>query len=83
MPQARGEFARASVHACDLELQSIGRAGMAAYDADPAVFLLEQQFLDATKARGSAEEKLASRVQTLTDRRLRLYRAWADYLGGK
>jgi len=81
--QARGDWAKASVRACDLELQLTGRAGVPSYDADPSVFLLEQQYLDAVKTRGAAEEKLANRTQTLVDRKLKLYKGWADYLGGK
>lgn len=81
--QARGEFARAAIRTGDLELQLVGRSGVSAYDADPALFKLEQQYLEALKARGVAEEKAASRAQTLADRRLRLYRAWSDYLTGK
>ena len=81
--QARGDWARAGVRLCDLELQLAGRAGVAASDADPAVFLLEQQYLDALKARGAAQEKLANRQQELVDRQLKVYRQWADYLGGK
>ncbi len=81
--QARGEFARAAVRTDELELQLVGRSGVSAYDADPALFKLEQQYLEAQKARGAAEEKAANRAQTLSDRRLRLYRAWSDYLTGK
>jgi hypothetical protein len=81
--QARGEYARASVRALDLETQLVGRGGVATYDADPGVFKLEQQYLEALKQRGAAQEKYANRLQTLADRKLRLYRGWADYLGGK
>ena len=81
--QARGEFGSAAVRTLDLELQLVGRGGVASFDADPSVFKLEQEYLDAVKLRGSAQEKLANKAQTLADRRLRLYRAWADYLGGK
>jgi hypothetical protein len=81
--QARGEWARAAIRACDLELQLVGRSGVTANDGDPVLFKLEQQYLDALKARGAAEERYANRAQTLADRRQRLYRAWADWLGGR
>ncbi len=81
--EARGEWAKAAGRVCDLELRLVGRAGVAAYDTDPSLFVLEQQYFEAAKARGAAQEKLASRTQTLVDRKLRLYRAWADYLSGK
>ena len=81
--QARGEYARAAMRADELELQLIGRAGLANYDSDPSLFKLEQQFFAAVKLRGSAQEKFANKLQTLMDRKLRLYKAWADYLGGK
>jgi len=80
--QARGDFARAVVRTIGWELQLSGRTGVAANDGDPALYKLEQQYLDALKARGAAEERFASRLQTLGDRKLRLYRAWADWLGG-
>ena len=81
--QARGEYGRAGMRAADVELQLVGRGGVASFDSDPSVFKLEQQYLDAVKQRGAAQEKWASKLQTLADRRMRLYRAWADYLGGK
>jgi len=81
--QARGDWARAAIAALDVELQLVGRAGVGSFDADPGVFKLEQQYLDAVKLRGNAEGKLADKQQALADRKLRLYRAWADYLGGK
>ena len=43
----------------------------------------EQQFLDVWKATASAREKVAQREQSLADRKLRLYKAWANYLGGR
>jgi hypothetical protein len=81
--QARGDFARAAIRACDWELQLVGRTGVAINDGDPALFKMEQTFLDALKARGAAEEKSANRAQTLADKKTRLYRAWADWLGGR
>ncbi len=81
--QARGEYAHASVLVLDLEKELVDRAGAPAYDADPAVFKLEQQYLEAVAARGAAEERLAARAQALADRQLKLYRAWADWLGGR
>jgi hypothetical protein len=80
---ARGAYARAGVGADDLELQLVGRAGVASLDADPSIFKLEQLYIETAKQRDAAQEKLASKAQALADRRLRLYRAWADYLGGK
>lgn len=80
--QARGDYARAAVIICDWELRLAGRSGLAANDGDPSLFKLEQQYLDALKGRSRAEELLATRAQTFADRRLRLYRAWADWLGG-
>ncbi len=81
--QARVEYARAAIRACDSELQLAGRSGVTANDGDPVLFKLEQQHLETVRARGAAEERFASRVQALVDRRLRLYRAWADWLGGR
>jgi hypothetical protein len=81
--QARSEFGHAAVRALDLETQLMGRGGVASFDSDPGVFKLEQQYFEASRQRGAAEEKYANRMQTLSDRRLRLYKAWADYLGGK
>jgi hypothetical protein len=81
--QARVEYARAAIRACDWELQLVGRSGVAANDGDPALFKAEQQYFDAVKARGVAQERFANRLQTLSDRKLRLYRAWADWLGGR
>lgn len=81
--EARRDWARAAIRVCDLELQMVGRAGNPANDADPALFKLEQQYLDAVKTRGAAEEKFANKLQTLADRKLKVYSGWADYLGGK
>jgi hypothetical protein len=81
--QARGDWARAAIRACDYELQLVGRSGIPSNDGDPVLFKLEQQYLDALKARGAAEERFANRVQTLADRKQKLYRAWADWLGGR
>ena len=81
--QARGEWARAAIRVCDYELQLVGRSGIASNDGDPLLFKLEQQYLEAVKARGAAEERFANRAQTLADRKLRLYRAWSDWLGGR
>lgn len=81
--QARSEYGHAALRALDLELQLVGKGGVAAFDADPGVFKLEQQYFDACRQRGAAEEKFANRAQTLADRRMKLYKAWADYLGGK
>jgi hypothetical protein len=81
--QARGEYARAAMRADDFEVQLAGRAGVATLDADPNLFKLEQQFLDATQRKGSAQEKLANKVQALAGKQLNLYHGWADYLSGK
>jgi hypothetical protein len=81
--QARGDYARAAVRADDFEVQLSGRAGLSSYDADPNLFKLEQQYLDAMQKKGSAQEKLANKVQSLAGRELNLYRGWADYLSGK
>jgi len=77
------DWAKARVHQCDLELQLVGRADVAAYDADPTVFRTEQEFLSATKARAQAASKLADRVQNTVDKKLRAYAQWADYLAGR
>lgn len=81
--QARGQFARAAARAAELEAQIAGRAGLAAFDNDPALYKQEQQYLEALRQRGAAEEKFANKVQDLAGRKLRLYRAWADFLRGK
>lgn len=81
--QARSEYGHAALHSLDLELQLVGKGGVATFDADPGVFKLEQDYFDACRQRGAAEEKVANRAQTLADRRMKLYKAWADYLGGK
>lgn len=80
---ARGAWARAAMRADQAELQLVGRSGIATYDADPSVFKLEQQWFEAAKLRGQTQEKLANKLQTLMDKKLRVYRAWADFLGGK
>lgn len=81
--QTRGDYARAALGACDWELKLAGRSGLAANDGDPALFKLEQQYLDAVKGSARAEERFAARAQTDAERRRRLYRAWADWLGGR
>jgi hypothetical protein len=81
--QARGDWARAAVRADDFEVQLSGRAGVASLDADPGLFKLEQQYIDAVQKRGAAQEKLANKVQALAGKQLNLYRGWADYLSGK
>ncbi len=81
--QARGEWARAAMRADQAELALVGRSGVATYDSDPSVFKLEQQWFEAAKQRGAAQEKLANKLQALMDKKLRVYRAWADFLGGK
>lgn len=81
--QARSDYGHAALRALDLELQLVGKGGVATFDSDPGVFKLEQDYFEACRQRGAAEEKLANRAQTLADRRLKLYKAWADYLGGK
>ena len=81
--QARGDFARAALRATDWELRLTGRTGVTANDGDPALFKMEQQYLDAVKSRAGAEQHWADTAQTLADRKLRLYRAWADWLGGR
>lgn len=81
--QARGDYARAALGACDWELKLAGRSGLAANDGDPALFKLEQQYLDAVKGSARAGERFAARAQTDAERKLRLYRAWADWLGGR
>ena len=81
--QARGQFARAAARAAELEAQIAGRAGVASFDNDPALYKQEQQFLEAVRQRGAAQEKLAGKAQDLAGKKLRLYRAWADFLRGK
>lgn len=81
--KARGLFARASTRALQLERQLIDRAGLPFNDSDGGLFKQEQQYFEARKLAGKAEEQLAVRTQALMDRKLRLYRAWAEYLGGK
>lgn len=81
--QARGSYARAAMRAAQAELALVGRAGQAVYDSDPSLFKLEQQWFETQKLRGAAQEKWSNRLQTLMDRKLRVYRAWADFLGGK
>ena len=81
--QARNDAARRGVEACELELQLTGRAGTPQFDADPSVFRLEQRWLEAMKAVATAQEKAASRRQSVYEKELKLYRGWADYLGGR
>lgn len=81
--QARGGFARAAARAAELEAQIAGRAGIAAFDNDPALYKQEQQYLEAARQRGAAQEKMANKAQDLAGKKLRLYRAWADFLRGK
>ena len=81
--KARGEYARASTRALQLEVQLAGRAGNAVYDSDGGLFKQEQQYFEARKQAGAAQERLANKLQSLMDRKQKLYRAWADFLAGK
>lgn len=81
--KARGEYARASTRALQLERQLIGRAGIPLNDSDGALFKHEQQWFELRKMAASAEERASGKMQGLMDRKTRLYRAWADYLLGK
>ena len=76
----RGPFATAGDH---LGVAGILGAIGAVFEATGGDVKLEQQFFEACRVRGAAEEKFANRAQTLSDRRMKLYKAWADYLGGK
>ncbi len=80
---ARLDHAKASVSALEQELQYALRMAGKNPQADPEMLPLEQKVIQAQKDRASAQEKLAQKDQTLAERRLRVYRAWADYLGGK
>ncbi|MFN8589376.1 MAG: hypothetical protein U0704_16410 [Candidatus Eisenbacteria bacterium] len=81
--KARADWARLSTRALQLEMQLIGRAGLATYDSDGGLFKQEQQFFEARKQAGAGQERVANRVQSYMERKQKLYRAWADYLAGK
>lgn len=81
--KARGDWARAAVRAAQLEMALVGRAGVALNDSDGGLFKQEQQWFEARKVAGAAQEKLANKVQSWMDRKQKLYRAWADFLAGK
>ena len=81
--QARKDWAKSAVRACDLEMQLAGHANITANDSDPALFKTEQQYLEAVKDLAQARGKLADKEQVNADHRLKVYTAWADYLAGK
>ena len=80
---ARLDHAKASVSALEQELQFALRMAGVNPKGDPEMLPLEQKVIQAQKDRASAQEKLAQKDQTLAERRLRVYRAWADHIGGK
>ena len=80
---ARLDHAKVSVTALDLELQYALRMAGANPASDPQLLPLEQQVVQAQKDRASAQESLAKKDQAIADRRLKLYHAWVDYIGGK
>lgn len=80
---ARLDHAKASLAALDLELQYVLRMAGANPGGDPQLLPLEQKAVQAQKDRASAQETLAKKDQALADRKLRVYRAWLDHIGGK
>jgi hypothetical protein len=78
---AQVDFGKSLLREVDLELQLLGvRAGTV---DDGALLKLEQQYLEAHRVRAAAQERLAQREQAGVERRLRVYRAWMAYLGGR
>jgi len=80
---AQIDYGRAALRACDLELQLIALRSTGVRGDDNAALKLEQQFLESWKVTASAREKVAQREQALADRKLRVYRAWVQFMGGK
>lgn len=80
---AQIDYGRAALRACDLELQLIALRAAGVRGDDNAALKLEQQFLESWKVTASAREKVAEREQGLADRKLRVYRAWVQFMGGK
>lgn len=80
---AQIDYGRSLLRSCDLELQLLGTRALGLQADDNAMLKSEQQFLDVWKVTASAREKVAEREQSLADRKLRVYKAWANYLGGR
>lgn len=80
---AQVDYGKSAVRAADLELQLIAMRSVGVRGGDNAALKLEQQFLEAWKVTASAREKVAAREQSLADRKLRVYRSWVQFVGGK
>lgn len=80
---AQIDYGRSLLRSCDLELELLGTRALGLQADDNSMLKSEQQFLDVWKVTASAREKVAQREQSLADRKLRVYKSWANYLGGR